>query len=152
MAGGKATTLSAKALAKTLDTGKVEEKWNRTQQMATDLNVATFAERKKPRQVVAQLSLACDQNTSKVWQMPEEQSLQVQLYTNRKTLRMIVSGLRCWHNFATNVLDYHIYSTLPLRRCADTVRYVAIFHKQWYSNKLHWTHQVCMPCVEPTCG
>ena len=57
----------------------------------------------------------------------EDQSLQLQLYTNRKTLPMVVSGLKCWHNFAVNVLDYHNNATLPPRKCSDVVRYTAVF-------------------------
>ena len=70
---------------------------------------------------------ACHKQKSKVKECLEGPSTQLQLYTNRDLLPMVVSGLRCWHTFAVHMLDYEEPANLQPRKRIDVVRYTAIF-------------------------
>lgn len=125
---GRLEDLDAKRLADSLDSEKVATKWMQSQEEGVNLGVPNFATKPRPRRVVEALKEATKTNEKAVHGYLRNQATQLQLYTNRKSLKYVRAGLRCWHFFATGVLGYQTQSTLPPKDAYDIVRYVSIFH------------------------
>jgi hypothetical protein len=70
-----------------------------------------------------------------------EQELRLQI--QRKSLPQVASGLRAWHEFATNVLDYDPQATIPPSSAEDVSKFLCCFTNGGtagnYLSYLKWT-------------
>ena len=118
---GKSSDLSAERLAEDLHPTKVAKQWQKCQQQGLDLGVPIFSEKEK-------LVAATKGNEKGVLGYLKDQATQLQIYTNRRSLKYVAAGLRCWHSFAVGCLGYLPCRTLPPRCAYDVVRFISIFH------------------------
>lgn len=57
----------------------------------------------------------------------EARAAELKTQTQRKSLPSVASGLRCWHSFANQVLQYRDEETLPPKCARHVVQFVGIF-------------------------
>lgn len=125
---GKSSDLSAERLAEDLHPTKVAKQWQKCQQQGLDLGVQIFSAKPRPRMVVEKLVEATKVDEKGVLGYLKDQATQLQVYTNRRSLKYVAAGLRCWHCFAVGCLGYLPCRTLPPRCAYDVVRSISIFH------------------------
>ncbi len=96
-----------------------------------------------PRQAVAMLGDARREGKN-VLQVLDDSEQALRLETVRKSLPQVAAGLKCWHMFAVDVLEYDDCATLPPDRSKDVCRWMACFSNAGTAcNYLSYVRWVC---------
>ena len=116
---------SAEALASTLTTENLESLRQSNAELQQSLGVRVDG---GPRSAITSLASAKRKGMAmEVQEALRNRELELRLSSQRKSLPQVAAGLRAWHAFATEILDYDAAATIPPQSTEDVASFLACF-------------------------